>query len=141
MVPRLASFEGWSDTVRSALIWLGRADPVMTMERTRAEDSSVLSLSQMLSAWSDVVGTGKERAKRAAEIIKMSEEPGDQLNDWRWPDRRNAISEAIASRGKISAKRLGNWLSSYRGRIVNGLRFAGEGDEHGHGIRWWVERC
>ena len=25
-VPRLASFEGWSDTVRSALIWLGKED-------------------------------------------------------------------------------------------------------------------
>lgn len=25
---KLASFEGWSDTVRSALIWLGKADSV-----------------------------------------------------------------------------------------------------------------
>ena len=36
--PRLASFEGWSDTVRSALIWLGKADPVTSMELARAED-------------------------------------------------------------------------------------------------------
>ncbi len=36
--PRLASFEGWSDTVRSALIWLGKADPVASMELARAED-------------------------------------------------------------------------------------------------------
>ncbi len=28
--PRLASFEAWSDTIRSALIWLGCADPVET---------------------------------------------------------------------------------------------------------------
>ena len=26
--PKLASFEGWSDTVRSALMWLGKKDPV-----------------------------------------------------------------------------------------------------------------
>jgi hypothetical protein len=32
MAPKLASFEGWSDTVRSALIWLGKADPVQSME-------------------------------------------------------------------------------------------------------------
>ena len=28
---RLASFEGWSDTIRSALIWLGQCDPVETL--------------------------------------------------------------------------------------------------------------
>ena len=27
-LPKLASFGGWSDTVRSALVWLGEADPV-----------------------------------------------------------------------------------------------------------------
>jgi len=36
--PKLASFEAWSDTVRSALIWLGEADPVDTMEVARADD-------------------------------------------------------------------------------------------------------
>src|ERR1700682_631299 len=35
---RLASFEGWSDTVRSALIWLGKSDPVDTMEAQRDLD-------------------------------------------------------------------------------------------------------
>ena len=33
VLPRLASFEAWSDTVRSALVWLGKADPLDTMER------------------------------------------------------------------------------------------------------------
>ena len=34
----LASFAGWSDCVRSALLWLGRADCVASQELTRAED-------------------------------------------------------------------------------------------------------
>jgi putative DNA primase/helicase len=33
----IASFEDWSDTVRSALIWLGKADPVKAMDSARAE--------------------------------------------------------------------------------------------------------
>jgi hypothetical protein len=36
--PRLASFESWSDTVRSALVWLGKVDPVESMELARADD-------------------------------------------------------------------------------------------------------
>jgi hypothetical protein len=31
-------FAGWSDNVRSALVWLGRADPVATMDESRAND-------------------------------------------------------------------------------------------------------
>ena len=31
-VKPLASFEGWSDIVRSALIWLGKTDPVDSMD-------------------------------------------------------------------------------------------------------------
>jgi hypothetical protein len=33
--PRLASFEDWSDTVRGSLMWLGKADCVLSMEATR----------------------------------------------------------------------------------------------------------
>ena len=49
--PKLASFEGWSDTVRSALIWLGKEDPVKSMETARAEDPERIELSDMLEAW------------------------------------------------------------------------------------------
>jgi putative DNA primase/helicase len=41
---RLASFEGWSDIVRSPLIWLGRDDPVKTIDKTRQEDPKVVLL-------------------------------------------------------------------------------------------------
>ena len=40
-VPPLASFEEWSHTVRSALVWLGKEDPVSTMETAREEDSDL----------------------------------------------------------------------------------------------------
>jgi hypothetical protein len=34
-LPKLASFDAWSDSIRSALVWLGCADPCDTMERMR----------------------------------------------------------------------------------------------------------
>ena len=46
----LASFEGWSNIVRSALLWLGKADPVTSMEYTRANDPKIEQLRGM--CWS-----------------------------------------------------------------------------------------
>jgi putative DNA primase/helicase len=57
---RLASFEGWSDTVRSALIWLKKEDPVKSMEDTRAEDPEVSELGDLLSSWSTTIGIGDQ---------------------------------------------------------------------------------
>ncbi len=47
--PRLASFEGWSDTVRSALIWHGRADPVATTQQAQVDDPRLAELRAVLA--------------------------------------------------------------------------------------------
>lgn len=68
-VKRLASFEGWSDTVRSALIWLGKEDPVKSMESARAEDPERIELSDMLEAWGAVIGIGSGSRMRLAGVL------------------------------------------------------------------------
>ena len=65
--PRLASFEGWSDTVRSALIWLGRPDPVETMETARRDDPNLQAMEAVFAALKDAIGVGEDRAISAAE--------------------------------------------------------------------------
>ena len=67
--PKLASFEGWSDTVRSALIWLGKKDPVDSMEAARAEDPERTELRDMLEAWSAAIGTGKNTRNKLADVL------------------------------------------------------------------------
>jgi hypothetical protein len=89
--PHLASFEGWSDTVRSALIWLGCEDPVVTMERARVEDPTLVTLRQMLSAWCDAFGTGRGTARTAADVLKMVEQTNGE-QEWCWPELRSAGS-------------------------------------------------
>src|SRR3954447_22272303 len=69
LLPRLASFEGWSDTVRSALVWLGKADAVDSMENTRAEDPQRAALSDLLHAWEQSHGVGSGSAVPLAMII------------------------------------------------------------------------
>ena len=150
--PRLASFEGWSDSVRSALIWLGRADPVITMEQARDEDPQLAALHEMLTAWADALGTGPATRRTAADLLTLIEERETRLagdgdahegyeREWRYPTLRNVVLAAAASRGRPEVRTLGRWLVRHRSRIAGGLRFAGESDKHGHGWKWWVDKC
>ena len=59
---RLASFGGWSDTVRSALVWLGEADPVKSMDLSKAEDPETAGLRTMLTEWKAKFGAGSKNA-------------------------------------------------------------------------------
>jgi hypothetical protein len=65
--PRLASFEEWSDTVRSALIWLGCADPVETMELARAEDQTRETLELFMTACRERYG---DQRFKVAELMR-----------------------------------------------------------------------
>jgi hypothetical protein len=56
LAPSLAGYEGWSDLVRSALMWLGEADPVNSIEVSRADGPIKVVLAQLLMAWADAIG-------------------------------------------------------------------------------------
>ena len=48
---RRASYEGWSDVVRSALVWLGCPDPVETVAALKADDPMRQQRAAVFSAW------------------------------------------------------------------------------------------
>jgi hypothetical protein len=152
---RLASFEGWSDTVRSALIWVGQADPVKSMESARAEDPERAELSDMLEAWAQVIGTGFGSRVRLAEAIlkgmstvraaPVSYDETSKAMEPTYPELYAAM-EALAfkdtgKRGqKPDARMLGTYLRKFKGRIVNGKRFAMLADPTGKkSAEWWAE--
>jgi putative DNA primase/helicase len=132
--PRLASFEGWSDTVRSSLVWLGCADPVETMEKAREEDPKLILLRQMLSTWSEAIGTGETNARTVAEVVKLIEDI-DGISQF--PALKAAVTEVGSARGRFTSRNVGDWLRRHRGKIANRLRFARDTDKHG--AKWWVE--
>jgi putative DNA primase/helicase len=55
LAKKLASFEGWSDTIRSALMWLGIADPVASMDASKAEDPEAQELIAIMDAWKEAI--------------------------------------------------------------------------------------
>ena len=67
----LASYDGWSLMVRSALVWLGCADPAKTIETSRETDPDMIALIAVVDAWSTAVNIGEK--KTAGELIAISQ--------------------------------------------------------------------
>ncbi|MFQ3895472.1 hypothetical protein [Sphingobium sp. R-7] len=136
-LPALASFEDWSRIVRSALVWLGRDDPVMTMEAARAEDPVISSLREVFQAWYDAVGSS---GRTAGKIKEMAEELNPFGNESHGDLHRALCEIAEGNRGGIDVKRLGRWLGRHKGRIVDGLKLSGHDDAHSKQKVWSILR-
>ena len=140
---RLASFEGWSDTVRSAIAWLGMPDPVNSMDKVRADDPETSTLVTLLASWSDSFGTGYSHHVTLRDVITKIEQVTSAGNAFSHnvtftnPDLRNAVLGALNQR-QPDVKSLGLWLRGKKDRIVGGMWFTNE--VHTHGSYWWVVR-
>lgn len=132
----LASFEDWSRVVRSALVWLGCADPVATMDAARADDPLTSTLRAVLSSWYSAMG---DSWKSAAELKQEAETQsfGSFVN----PDFNQAVKEAASDRsGMIDAKRLGQYLARHKGRVIGDLKLMVREDTHAKKKLWSVVR-
>jgi putative DNA primase/helicase len=116
----LLSFERWSDTVRSALIWLDRADPVATMKTARAQDEPQQQRAAVFKAWS-AEHLMNAAGLLTAELIAAAEETHPislqegEPSGWLRPALHDALYAVAASRApgnfKIDSLRLAKWLS------------------------------
>jgi Bifunctional DNA primase/polymerase, N-terminal len=151
----LASFQGWSDTVRSALIWLGKADLVASMEIARDNDPELNAVRDMLTAWSRTFGADKKYAVTLTNVIAKitKREKANSTYDYHesggpppllYPELNDAIQAAAGKpRSPADALSLGTWLRDHKGRVVNvdgfDLRFCSESRAGGGAAKWWVE--
>lgn len=125
------SFEGWSDLVRSALVWAGCADPAAGRERIRAEgDPELDRFRAVLLGWAEAFS---ETFVKTSELLERARE-----------HPTSSLGQALRSLGKTddvpSARVLGNYLRAHRGRIAAGLRLeTGPKDRKGFAA-WWVRR-
>jgi putative DNA primase/helicase len=135
LLPPLMSFDDWSRLIRSALVWLGRADPVKTMDAARADDPNRSSLRAVVAAWQVVVGVGFDHRLTAGEI---KEKACSVL------DKDGLLNKAISNvasmnnRNEIDAVRLGKWLGRNKGRVADRLKILGEPDRHSKQMQWWL---
>ncbi|HEY6921944.1 MAG TPA: hypothetical protein VI653_00635 [Steroidobacteraceae bacterium] len=115
------SFEGWSNLVRNALVWVGMTDPAKARQQLQeGADAEVVALRVIFEHWRllDTTGTGVTAA-RILETVN-SVDPQDQSDTLQAV--RDALMElAPTAFGKAtSAKALGKRLKHFKGRIVKG---------------------
>lgn len=111
----LGSFEAWSSHVRDALEWLGCADIVGATGEARRDDKVLAATRAVIARWRIEVG---ERRVPARELAELAEREG--VDGITYPDFRNALMMVAGEGGRVSAQRLGRWLSKAKGRIVDG---------------------
>lgn len=131
----LASFDEWSDIVRSALVWLGRNDPVASMEAARADDPVISTLRILYAAWFDA--TGSTAVTTAA--IKDKANTRNTFSNYVHSELQQVL-ETIAGdgRGDINSQRLAKFLGRHQGRIVDGFKLQVEKDSHAKQNVWKV---
>ena len=133
--PEIGSYGVWSDTVRSALVWLDEADPVASMEILREEDPEALALRSLVAHWHDHLILGAPYT--AAQVIALASET-DQFSGLLRPDFLEMLLRQAGEVGSgrvVSAKRLGRWLSRIKGKVADGYRIEVQPDK-AHGNRF-----
>jgi putative DNA primase/helicase len=145
-LPPLASFEGWSRTVRGALVWLGRADPCLSMQAAREDDPERGELREILGLLSEAAGTGRHCGRTVREIEELSAlertDAAGYRTGLRHPDLRDALVRIAGTpAGRINSRRLARWFLARRGRVIEGLRIAECGMAHGGVKKWAIERA
>lgn len=122
------SFEGWSDLVRQAIVWVGLPDPCLTRTKL-AETSDVTTdvLGQLVDAWLEYSpsGTGHIISRLLEELYRFPE-PEDAAA----VGLRAALEDLTnCPSGKIpAARQVANRLKSYRRRVVKGHYFDVDGE-------------
>jgi hypothetical protein len=121
----LASFEDWSKFIRSSLVWLGRTDPVSTMDAARRDDPVLGDLRAFVAAWQAAVGMDKPLTSGG---LKKASDTDENFG--------KAVSAVASTKDGVSAKRLGHWLGRNKGRVVDGIKIVGEQDTHTKQLKW-----
>ncbi len=131
------SFEGWSDLVRSSLVWVGLPDPAEATKRLDEEaDTEGGAIAQLLAGWQELLTGLKVDCCTASTALHELESR---------PSLYGTLREGIAhlcdcGRASLpSAAKLGCALRSVKGRNVGGWRLM-TGAKAGGVNTWRVEK-
>ena len=135
-MPTLASYERWSDTVRSALVWLGCGDPVDTMQAARESNPELANLRSMLHSWRAVFGDDFTTCEQAVGRVASFDPTGADAEAL--SALRSAMVAVAGIRGVIDPKGLSYWLRGNHNRQADGLKFYHADTGSSHAVRRWA---
>ena len=111
----LASYGDWSDFCRQPLLWLGCADPAVSVFEAMLDDPDRETLGRLLAAWFYVFGKTPAMVRDAIKQTFLFNDTNAEL--------REVLHDIADERGEINRRKLGWWIRRHAGRIVNGKRF------------------
>ena len=101
----IASYEGWSDNVRGALIWLDEADPVQSAVEASGDDPDLRELSELFDVWPKY-----DKDFRVADLVKIAESSRMDSDN---QELHRVLLDTAGGEGKINHRKLGKWLASH----------------------------
>ena len=119
------SFEEWSDWIRSALVWLGMADPCLSRIEVEQLDPIKTSLEWLFSVWFSIFGNRPIKVKNL--VHNESEQLKEVLQEFA-PDGHGGINEIA----------LGKKLLSFNQRIEAGFQLQRMGKNQG-AVTWRID--
>ena len=146
----IASFAEWSGLVRSALVWLGCADPAESMKAAREDDPELGELREVITAWWDAFGpsatTVREAIDMAVTLKPQANESGEIPKHnvtmaLPYPALKDALERVAGARGAINARSLGMWLAARKGRPVDRKSFKRGEDTRTASGTWIVQEA
>lgn len=129
-LPVFGRFEMWSDLVRSALVWVGEADPCAGRLRIRDTDPERELVASVLTRWFALFGN---QPLTAVDVIRDADPRKTDPNSL-WDD---LCTIAAGRDGSPDSRRLGQWLKKFHLRIEQGLRVERAGERQGS-VLWRV---
>jgi putative DNA primase/helicase len=137
-------FLQWSDNVRSALVWLGKVDPVETMTEGRKNDPHRQARATMFQA---IFNAYRGKPRTAGQMVEDAKTgllipPGGKLTDGVASKEAVALRDAIIAYAdaKLNAQHLGRKFGIDRDSITEGLVLRSEPDTHNKVNIWFVEK-
>ena len=123
-LPPQASYEQWSDLVRSPLVWLNWPDPLESLATIQAEDPKRQQRAAVFTAWA--IELQLEISYQTGELITLASEQ-DQFGSHRRSALWDALFALAAPRSGFQAidpRRLGTWLRDNIDTIASGYRLS-----------------
>jgi putative DNA primase/helicase len=119
---RLASYEQWSDLIRSPLVHLGMADAAESQTALLAEDPVAQHRRTIFAAWDEalkrLLAPLNERGLRVRELVEFAK--GDSNRELF--EALMEVAEGQHAKGELDHGRLGRWLLSMEDAVADGTK-------------------
>ena len=116
-------------------MWLGEADPVLTIARSKQADPVAEQIGSLMHAWADVIGEGNTVTVKAA-IDAAAVASGALLDAF----KQVAAPLRQDSGTQVDPTRLGKWLARNKDRVIEGRRLVRVPEKNKGNTQWRLER-